>query len=307
MRSITVIVLHACATQAYHEDHPSMDNMVKQLSDRALQATQPTDRSVLDGMTLQKPGHTAMSPSRTTYPLAIPRSSPLSAKRGKLSGFSSVAHTQRGLPAAGAISNKAPTWDEKRAPPGGASYKDWPVAYMSLLDKGLKVVSPEEALTMMEKKDAVLADVRQAVSIWDSMNMGPFQSGTLATYKSGTAEGSVNVPLFRQIQGTSLFDILKRLNAYMFIIEPTERNPDFVDMALEKLPKNKPIILACNRGGLLDGRDLPKAKLNVPMRYTSSLKAAFELYRAGFKDLYLLDGGIKRWEDEGLPWNESPI
>jgi rhodanese-related sulfurtransferase len=211
------------------------------------------------------------------------------------------------MPAPRAATNKAASWDEKRAPPGGNAYKDWPTAYQSLLDKGLKAIPPEEAFRMMQKRGALLVDVRPADSTWEKLPLGPFRSGTTITYMTGSAEGAVNVPLFRQIQGNSMFDIIKRLNAWMFLVEPTERNPDFIDLA-SKLPKNRPIILTCNRGGSLDKgldktKSSDKAKMNLPTRYTSSLKAAYELYKLGYKDLYVLEGGINEWEKKGFPMN----
>lgn len=297
MRSVIMLVLHACSTQANSDE-------VKGLVDRAFQV-QPSN-SELDEMTLGKPGHLTMSPSRNRYQQAIPvnPSAPsLSAKPGLLSSYNPgvirMPHPPRAMQVPRDAIHQEPTWDQKRAPPGGGAYRDWPTAYQSLLDKGLRTISPDVALRMMETKQALLVDVRPADSTWEKLPLGPFRSGTTVTYMSGSAKDAINVPLFRQIQGNSMFDILKKMNAYMFLVEPTERNPEFNDLA-NKLPKDKVIILACNRGGSLE-KGLSKAQVNNPKRYSSSLKAAYELYQLGFKNLYILDGGIREWELQGYP------
>merc|ERR1712139_553877 len=65
-------------------------------------------------------------------------------------------------------------------------------------------------------------------------------------------EGAVSVPLFRKVAGDSMFDNVKRLGMGMMAMEARERNPDFAAMALERLPRNTPIIVACDRGGSLE-------------------------------------------------------
>jgi len=297
MYSVIMIFLHACSTQAYSD----------QLIGRAFQQ-QPSKYSELDEMTLGKPGHLTMSPARNRYQQAIPvvpRAPLLSAKQPGLFSAYNPGVMPRAMPRAmpvsrAAASQKEPTWDQKRAPPGGAAYRDWPAAYQSLLDRGLKAIPPEQAMRMMERQGAWLVDVRPADSTWEKLPLGPFRSGTTVTYMSGSAKGAINVPLFRQIQGNSMFDIVKKMNAYMFLVEPTERNPEFNELAKEKLPKDKAIILACNRGGSLE-KGLKKDKVNTPARYSSSLKAAYELYQMGFNKLYILHGGIEAWEKEGYP------
>jgi len=100
-------------------------------------------------------------------------------------------------------------------------------------------------------------------------------------------------------------------------MEPVERNPEFRKLALERLSrdKNKPIIIVCNRGGELTrtyknyktGEVLPLTgdQMHMPMKYTPSLKAAYELYKLGFTQLYILEGGLNEWKARGLPWETS--
>lgn len=263
--------------------------------------------SDLDGTTLGKPGQVM---SQQVKPL-VSRSSHLSAPRPRMThalhafqvpplpGQVPLTPQDLGAP----VRNKEPSWAEKRAPAGGSTHKEWPQAYDKLLARGLTQVSPQQAFRWAQKGEALIVDVRMDESIWDTIQLGPFSSGTLATAKSGTPEGAVNVPYFRSIEGNSMFDILKKMNAYMFIMEPTERNPNFKELALKTLPKNKKLILTCNRGGDLQHGLHNRDKLG-PGRYTSSLKAAHDLYNLGYDKLYIMDGGVREWGEEGLPMIE---
>lgn len=297
MRSFTALILNAFIAQAYGkdlvDDKDSLDKFIDKLIDRESQMW--PQRAELDGTTLGKPG--AVMSQRVT-PL-VSRSSLLSAPRPNLQAprVAQVPRSEDLLP-------PPLTWDQKRAPPGGSSYKEWPKAYNGLLSRGLTKVSPEEAYRMAQKGDALIVDVRNAETIWDTIQLGPFSSGSMASAKSGAPEGSHNVPYFRSVQGNSVFDIMKKMNAYMFIMEPTERNPHFKEMALKNLPKNKKLILACNRGGDLES-DLEDRQTTTPMHYTSSLKAAHELYNLGYKDLYIMDGGVSQWDLLGLPMTKN--
>lgn len=163
--------------------------------------------------------------------------------------------------------------------------KQWPANYRSLLKRGLKPVTPQEALKMMQSPffPAKLVDIRLE-----------------SQFVVGHSQGAINVPLFRLIQGNSVYDVSKRLLSYSLAIAPTERNPDFQAEALKQLNRNQPIIIACDRGGIVENIVEDK-KANEPKRYTSSLKAAYELYEAGFKKLFILDGGLNEWDREGFP------
>merc|ERR1719235_556866 len=152
---------------------------------------------------------------------------------------------------------------------------------------------------------AIIVDTRVESSSFDQIPWGPFQSGTMATFKSGTVEGAVNVPLMRPIAGNSPRDWLKRMNSWLFILEPIEGNPNFADLAKERLPKDRPLILFGNRGGDIsaepadagkDGRRKPSVM--TTFGYTQELKAAYELLKLGYTKLYILGGGIGRWERE---------
>eukprot|EP00746_Dinoflagellata_sp_MGD_P074823 gnl/MRDRNA2_/MRDRNA2_30173_c0_seq1.p1 gnl/MRDRNA2_/MRDRNA2_30173_c0~~gnl/MRDRNA2_/MRDRNA2_30173_c0_seq1.p1 ORF type:complete len:308 (-),score=52.29 gnl/MRDRNA2_/MRDRNA2_30173_c0_seq1:367-1290(-) len=165
------------------------------------------------------------------------------------------------------------------------SFLDWPTKYRSLLKRGLKLVTSEEALKMMQTPffPAKVVDVRLA-----------------ALFAAGHAQGSTNVPLFTPVQGNSVFDQSKRLLSYSLGVQPTQRNPEFQAEALKQLNRNQPIIIACDRGGSVESLDDDK-KAREPKFYTASLRAASELYDAGFKKLFILQGGLSAWDREGFP------
>lgn len=164
-------------------------------------------------------------------------------------------------------------------------FADWPAKYRSLLKRGLKPVTPEEALKMTKAPlfPAKLIDVRLA-SVFDA----------------GHAEGSTSLPLFRIVQGNSLYDQSKRITAYSLGIQPTERNPEFQAEALKQLNFNQPIIIACDRGGTLENL-VDEKKAREATYYTASLRAASDLYDAGFKKLFFLKGGLNDWDSQGFP------
>eukprot|EP00746_Dinoflagellata_sp_MGD_P055437 gnl/MRDRNA2_/MRDRNA2_24121_c0_seq2.p1 gnl/MRDRNA2_/MRDRNA2_24121_c0~~gnl/MRDRNA2_/MRDRNA2_24121_c0_seq2.p1 ORF type:complete len:260 (-),score=35.67 gnl/MRDRNA2_/MRDRNA2_24121_c0_seq2:187-966(-) len=179
----------------------------------------------------------------------------------------------------------------RAAPP----YREWQEgnAQRTLSDRGLTEVTCERALKMMKDKDCILVDVRpeNAVKYGKMMPNGQ-------RVKFGRPKGAVNVPYFRELTGTSLRDNINRLVCGVGLRKPaTERNPEFVQMALGSLPRNKTIVLACDRGGSLMKGD--------SAFYTRSLQAAYELYDAGFTRLRVLKGGIPEWQGFGFPMEDS--
>jgi rhodanese-related sulfurtransferase len=191
------------------------------------------------------------------------------------------------------------------------SYADWATHYRSLISNGLKPLTPSEADDMVRDQGAVFVDVRPEYK-----------------FKEFKLEDSINVPLFQKVQGHAMKDNIKRGLTGALQVTATERNPNFAAMAREQLPSDKPIIIACDRGGKLDttyedfapvdvppmvklvnsmttplmpGRKDFDAIDRYPNRYTMSLKAAYELYQAGFTNLYFLEGGMRNWEESGLP------
>lgn len=165
--------------------------------------------------------------------------------------------------------------------------KGWPFVYKTLLSAGVGALTREEVVEM-QKKGAVIVDVR---------NQDQFEEETM--------EGAVSVPFFVPKTGSSFNDNLQKVTAFILGVKPTQRNPEFATLAKEKLPQDKPLIIACNRGGkLLANRtnSFGTAKVYSDTdQYTLSLKAAYELYTLGFKNLYFLTGGFRNWRAQKFP------
>lgn len=65
------------------------------------------------------------------------------------------------------------------------------------------------------------------------------------------------------------------------------------------MDKNRGAILVCQIGGTLEKTAASKAG-----RQSRSLIAAYELTKAGFKNLQVLDGGMNGWAKADLPMYE---
>lgn len=179
-------------------------------------------------------------------------------------------------------------------PLSGAAYTVWPVMHQYLTTKKkLKSVNQDEALVLM-RKGAILIDVRLGLD-----------------YAKEHAEGSVSVPLFRLTAGNEIWDNIKRVVMASLNMRPTERDPDFVKN-VEKVVggnKKKKIILMCSIGGTLDtvvrvastGKKTETDKDRAFGRESRSLKACYELMRAGFTDVVHLEGGLGDWRYNGYP------
>lgn len=190
------------------------------------------------------------------------------------------------------------------------SYSNWAEEYRAVLNSGLKPLDSFEAEKMIEDQGAVVVDVRPDFH-----------------FQKFGIENAISLPLFRAVAGNSMKDHMKRAMGASLAVTSTERNPDFATQAYKLLPRDKPIIIACDRGGRLDMDYEEAAKVEVspmvkminswttplmpktstkdfdrhPNRYTTSLKAAYELSKLGFTNLYYLEEGMKQWERDGLP------
>lgn len=163
---------------------------------------------------------------------------------------------------------------------GGLGPREWLKIYNSMFN-WLKPVGGMDALAMT-RDGAVIADVR-----------------TKQKYEESTIKGAVSVPLFQTVEGWSL----KKLVTASMGLEATVENPDFATMAAEKLPKDKTIILACQRGGILK----PGTDMDNLQTYTQSLRAADKLKKAGFDNLVFLEGGIYQWKSDGFPMTSEEL
>lgn len=185
--------------------------------------------------------------------------------------------------------------DEDRTlikPKTGAAYQAWPVVHTTLSDAGLKSVDVEEA-RKLSRAGWTLVDVRLA-SDFDAMS----------------AEGSINVPMFRLVAGNSAWDNVKKLAMASFAMKATERDPDFVDTFCKTVKKNSKVLLMCAVGGTLDtnvtyrrDKKLFADPERAFGRESRSLKAIFELYDAGWSlnNIRHVEGGFQQWKYQGLP------
>lgn len=180
-----------------------------------------------------------------------------------------------------------------------------------LYKRKLKGLTAEEALKMIEDKGAVLVDTRLESS-----------------FQEGSMEGAINLPIY--VLGGNT--VRKILNAAL-AVDTTELNPNYATQASDLLPKNKPIILACGRGGRLKGSVTDKVAEEAGLRAvwydgdglnpervaekeelgpltdpslelgweSRSLRSAYELSQLGFENIYFLVGGITKWQRDGFP------
>eukprot|EP00877_Chromochloris_zofingiensis_P007463 jgi/Chrzof1/2970/Cz12g06140.t1 len=178
-------------------------------------------------------------------------------------------------------------------PRTGTPYQAWPVVHTTLTDAGLKSISPQEAQAL-QSQGWTLVDVRLA-----------------ADFEKWRAEGAVNVPLYRYVQGDTFWDNMKKLVMGIgFAMKATERNPNFLDDLLKVVSKRDKIILMCAIGGTLDTNVSYRREKKIYAdperafgRESRSLKAAFELYEAGWSCTKMkhVEGGFQQWRYQGLP------
>ena len=178
----------------------------------------------------------------------------------------------------------------------GAPSADWPAEWREpwermayFLREGappfdtLEAVGPMQAQSLYEgPKDAVLLDVRNA-----------------ADWERAHAVGALNLPLFRPIEGSG-WEANRRRLAYaaLGVTNGTEPNTAFVDevLGLAGGDRARPVVLLCAFGG----SPHPQPGLDAGVR-SRSLIAAYQLLRADFTQVKYVDGGLKKWYDEGLP------
>ena len=178
----------------------------------------------------------------------------------------------------------------------GAPSADWPAEWREPWERvafflrereppfdALEAVAPRRAQELYEgREDAVLLDVRNA-----------------ADWEQAHAVGALSLPLFQPIQGSSFAANRRRLAyATLGVTKGTEPNEAFADEVLELAGGDlaRPVVLICSYGGTPD----PRPGLEAGVR-SRSLLAAYQLLRQGFTAVKYVDGGLKRWYDDGLP------
>ena len=169
----------------------------------------------------------------------------------------------------------------------GKGMPKWPEVWLWLNEeKRMRTLDSAEAAKMCfggGKRNAVLLDVR-------------FEPD----YEKWSIPGSVHVPY---VTGGVLAKM--RLPGFK------KKNVDFVSQVERLVPdKNTEIVLACIWGGSLV-REPPKNRgLTDDTKGAGSLPGAFELYQAGYRNLYHLHGGVNQYYqdcafDASLPEGEG--
>ena len=163
----------------------------------------------------------------------------------------------------------------------GPGAREWRLVHAELKKKyRMPTVSASECVRMMRGRErATLVDVRFAPD-----------------FEQWSVPGSVSVPY---VEGGFLAKL--RLPGFKTV------NPRFVEDVEAKIPDKTTKIILCDIwGGSLE-RDPPENKsFTDPTKGAGSLPAAFELYQAGYKNLYHLRGGVNQYfedceKDKSLP------
>jgi rhodanese-related sulfurtransferase len=183
-------------------------------------------------------------------------------------------------------------------PKSGMPYTVWPVMHTYLTQKKLKSCTIEQAQADSKKRNTILMDVRLAVD-----------------FEKQHAQGAQNVPLFRITAGDSKWDNIKRVVMAGLNMKATERDPDFIKNvdALTGGRKGTKIIVMCSIGGTLDtvvkvkstGKSTATDVDRTYGRESRSLKACYELMRAGYRNVVHMEGGLGEWRYNGLPLEEN--
>jgi rhodanese-related sulfurtransferase len=158
------------------------------------------------------------------------------------------------------------------------SPKAWEIMSTSLRKSKLKMISPQEVAFALKRGTKVI-DIRPE-----------------AEYTGGRIPGAVSVKFFRLIEGWAPMKIARRgVYAFFGIINGTEFNERFFQEFEQAVPKkNETVILYCNIGGTLD----PTGPSEFGQQ-SRSLAAAYELLRAGYKNVQVLKGGYNDWRKSG--------
>ncbi|KAK3286481.1 hypothetical protein CYMTET_5983 [Cymbomonas tetramitiformis] len=151
---------------------------------------------------------------------------------------------------------------------------DWKDIYEELSQQKMNTIDSQKARDLLKWRGATLVDVRAA----DQQE------------RNSVAEAE-SFPLYRPIQGSDLASNAKRAAFGWVGTYGNEFNDDWVDDMKQAFPnKGKPLILMCASGGSMEAK--PGAATGFQSR---SLKAVYYLKKAGYKNVYHLEGGSTQW------------
>lgn len=163
--------------------------------------------------------------------------------------------------------------------------EDWENQKQELVQFGLRQVSCDNVLRMVRDEGGILCDVRQ-----------------VEKYEKLTPNTAINVPAYATIMADQFDTPTKAAKQAILALagmRAQQTNPNFTAEAEAKLPRDKPIIVICDKGGNYMDSDPGQA-------YSQSLQAAYRLIKLGYKELYVLKGGLNEYRKQGLPcWQED--
>ncbi len=158
------------------------------------------------------------------------------------------------------------------------SPRAWEIMSTSLRKSGMKMVSPQEVAFAL-KRGGKVVDIRPEIE-----------------YVGGRIPGAASVKFFRLIEGWSPMKLARRgVYAFFGILNGTEFNDRFFEEFEQEVPnKNTTVIIYCNIGGTVS----PTGPSEFGQQ-SRSLSAAYELLRAGYKNVQVLKGGMNEWLKSG--------
>lgn len=151
---------------------------------------------------------------------------------------------------------------------------EWKDIFEELSKQKVNTVNSQQARDLLKWKRAALVDVRAA----DQQE------------RNYVAEAE-SFPLYRPIQGSDLASNAKRAAFGWVGTYGNEFNDDWIDEMTQAFPnKGKSLIIMCASGGSMEPK--PGAATGFQSR---SLKAVYYLKKAGYKNVYHLEGGSAQW------------
>lgn len=268
MRSISLFILLAFDTQAFHDElvDKLLEKVSDKLMDRALQVT-PLHEAALESTWLAKPGHLA-TPARTslTRGAVLPRPNmqdrPIAqAPRVQMATGATFARGFCNTPGARSVTTNAQKGIGSAPNPESITF---PGEY------------PDPAFIAETKQlfpDAGIADVFQARSLIADGYIY-LDVRTDFEYDEGHIPGSIHVPI---VEGRRMWDSEQQINVYKK--ENQKPNPDFIQAVFKLVPdKAAPLLVGCS-----DSRQ-------------RTIAALMELEKAGYTHIVGVKGGFNKWQ-----------
>ena len=197
---------------------------------------------------------------------------------------------------AATVSSKAPAMTSADVTPGqGAGSPKWPEIHDRCVAMGVKTVDASQLPSLVaDPRRAILVDVRQTIE-FDEWRVPP----------------AVNVPYAIPDP-----NVVRRAVGYAISIKGglKVRNPEFVEALRAECesrlstrrPEDGVVVLIDTKGGDLTTEPVRQGSGQLDATDSQSLRAAFELRQAGFKDVRYVKGGLPgAIEDAGMPYESE--